>query len=215
MALINCAECGQQISDKATACPHCGAPPDIYSEVLGMPNETVGASVHAGWIHAATHVDGRELLYSEDSRLFDLGGAELEPQGVASLDKKVQLNWTRYDVRTRMHKAARKGLPMEPLPAEGERSFVERTSAFMDKTSSAMTGFAESLEPANPSMVCPHCQSRGTVRTKKVKRKRGISGGKATAALFTGGVSLLATGLSRKENVTEARCRKCGNVWYF
>jgi len=26
MALINCNECGKEISDKATSCPHCGAP---------------------------------------------------------------------------------------------------------------------------------------------------------------------------------------------
>lgn len=26
MALIKCTECGEMISDKATACPHCGAP---------------------------------------------------------------------------------------------------------------------------------------------------------------------------------------------
>ncbi|GAA6121484.1 zinc-ribbon domain-containing protein [Acidovorax sp. FG27] len=26
MALIECAECGKQTSDKAAACPHCGAP---------------------------------------------------------------------------------------------------------------------------------------------------------------------------------------------
>lgn len=26
MSLINCTECGKEISDKATSCPHCGAP---------------------------------------------------------------------------------------------------------------------------------------------------------------------------------------------
>lgn len=26
MALVECAECGKEISDKAAACPHCGAP---------------------------------------------------------------------------------------------------------------------------------------------------------------------------------------------
>ena len=26
MALINCTECGKEISDKAASCPHCGAP---------------------------------------------------------------------------------------------------------------------------------------------------------------------------------------------
>lgn len=26
MALVSCSECGKEISDKATSCPHCGAP---------------------------------------------------------------------------------------------------------------------------------------------------------------------------------------------
>lgn len=26
MAMVNCSECGKEISDKAAACPHCGAP---------------------------------------------------------------------------------------------------------------------------------------------------------------------------------------------
>ncbi|PKN65528.1 MAG: hypothetical protein CVU57_10260 [Deltaproteobacteria bacterium HGW-Deltaproteobacteria-15] len=26
MSLIQCAECGKEISDKAASCPHCGAP---------------------------------------------------------------------------------------------------------------------------------------------------------------------------------------------
>lgn len=65
------------------------------------------------------------------------------------------------------------------------------------------------------SMVCPHCQTRGTVRTKPVTQKKGVSGGKATAAVLTGGVSLLATGLSRKEQNTEAHCSRCGAKWYF
>ena len=35
MALVNCKECGQQISDSASVCPHCGAP--IIKEVF-CPN---------------------------------------------------------------------------------------------------------------------------------------------------------------------------------
>lgn len=67
----------------------------------------------------------------------------------------------------------------------------------------------------NPHMVCPHCQTKGTVDTKPITVKTGISGGKATGALLTGGVSLLATGLSRKEQKTQARCWKCETVWTF
>ena len=65
------------------------------------------------------------------------------------------------------------------------------------------------------NMICPHCQIKGSVKTRRVKRKSGIHGGKATAALLTAGISLLGTGLSRKENVTEAHCSNCGATWYF
>lgn len=64
-------------------------------------------------------------------------------------------------------------------------------------------------------IVCPHCQSRGSVRTKEVRVKSGISGGKATGAVLTGGLSVVATGLSRKENRTQARCSKCRTVWFI
>ena len=73
-------------------------------------------------------------------------------------------------------------------------------------------GFHGSL---NKHMICPHCQNKGAVRTKRVQRKRGISGGKATGALLTGGLSLLATGLSRKQTVTEAWCGTCKSTWEF
>jgi len=64
-------------------------------------------------------------------------------------------------------------------------------------------------------IVCPQCQGRGRVTTATVRLKKGISGGKATGAILTGGLSLLATGLSRKENMTEAQCSNCGSVWHF
>ena len=62
-------------------------------------------------------------------------------------------------------------------------------------------------------LVCPHCQTAGCVRSDVVTRKKGISGGKATGAVLTGGVSMLATGLSRKEPATRMRCSNCGTQW--
>lgn len=69
--------------------------------------------------------------------------------------------------------------------------------------------------PVNAQLVCPHCGKQGMVRAKPVKVKGGISGGKATGALLTGGVSILATGLSRKNRVTEARCGSCQTTWHI
>jgi hypothetical protein len=66
----------------------------------------------------------------------------------------------------------------------------------------------------NPHIVCPHCQTKGKVMTEQVKAKKGISGGKATAAVLTAGLSMLATGLSRKETVTRLACTSCGVSWF-
>jgi hypothetical protein len=81
------------------------------------------------------------------------------------------------------------------------------------------TGFASGVSSAREKhsdrMICPHCQERGHVTTRTVWLKKGISGGKAVGAIVTLGWSLLATGLSRKEEATEARCSNCGSVWHF
>ena len=67
----------------------------------------------------------------------------------------------------------------------------------------------------NYKMVCPHCNESGYIRTKPITQKKGVSGGKATAAILTVGVSMLATGLSRKEKNTQAHCTNCNNTWVF
>lgn len=41
-------------------------------------------------------------------------------------------------------------------------------------------------------IVCPHCHTAGHIKVFNVQRKKGISGGKATGALMTGGVSMAA-----------------------
>jgi hypothetical protein len=67
----------------------------------------------------------------------------------------------------------------------------------------------------NSEMICQHCQTKGKVLTKTVKKKAGISGAKATGAILTGGLSVVATGLSRKDTVTEAHCANCSSTWHF
>jgi hypothetical protein len=67
----------------------------------------------------------------------------------------------------------------------------------------------------NPALICPHCGEKGKVHAKKIKRRTGISGGKAVGAIATGGLSLLATGISRKEPATQAYCGNCRSNWMF
>lgn len=64
-------------------------------------------------------------------------------------------------------------------------------------------------------VICPHCHVKGKVHTKPIAKKKGISGGKATAAILTAGVSLIAVGLSREDDMTEAHCINCDSTWAF
>jgi hypothetical protein len=80
-----------------------------------------------------------------------------------------------------------------------------------------ITMYIDSSRPVRKSnaLICPHCQTQGNVTTSPIKVKTGVSGGKATAAVLTGGLSLFAVGLSRKQAVTSAHCSHCGSTWTF
>lgn len=95
------------------------------------------------------------------------------------------------------------------LPAEVRERHQEALEELNEERRLALAGELNSM------MVCPHCQTRGAVYTKAIAKKAGVSGAKATGALLTGGVSLLAVGLSRTEQQTEAYCRACQCTWHF
>jgi hypothetical protein len=73
----------------------------------------------------------------------------------------------------------------------------------------------EQQQQGQLNMICPHCQTKGTVTTRQVKKKVGVSGGKATAGILTCGLSLFAVGLSRKSQITKATCSNCDSIWYY
>jgi hypothetical protein len=103
---------------------------------------------------------------------------------------------------------------VEELKGEDEQK-MKKIDVMLEHVEEQRAGSASAMVHGfvNPALICPHCQTKGQVRTKLVKHKMGISGGKATAAVLTGGFSVLATGLSRKEEFTEACCGNCGSKW--
>ena len=96
-----------------------------------------------------------------------------------------------------------------------QMSAESKRTASMTKSQRAEYQRSQVHGPINRQLVCPHCQTRGEVHTKAVKMKKGVSGAKATGAILSGGVSLLATGLSRKDELTEAFCSNCSSKWHF
>lgn len=86
-----------------------------------------------------------------------------------------------------------------PPPAPPQQNWLQRQQA--------------AKRSRDAQIVCPHCQTQGHVTSHLTRKKRGISGGKATGAVLTLGVSMLATGLSRKQTYTELKCANCGTKW--
>lgn len=98
---------------------------------------------------------------------------------------------------------------------DAEKAALIAKRAAFEESRTRKAGSAAAYGVLRSQIVCQQCQERGHVRCKTIKNKKGISGGKATGALLTGGVSLLATGLSRKEISTEAHCSNCQSTWQF
>ena len=63
---------------------------------------------------------------------------------------------------------------------------------------------------AMASIICPFCQTKGTVTTKD---KNDTSGVKATGAVLTLGMSVLLTGLHKHSTRIEAHCSQCKTNW--
>lgn len=68
MALISCPECGNEISDKAPACPQCGvpiasAPKEVLIHVVRLKNQmfNIGCSVSSGGTVLASGKQGETL----------------------------------------------------------------------------------------------------------------------------------------------------------
>jgi hypothetical protein len=91
-----------------------------------------------------------------------------------------------------------------------------RTEIVLGKMTEMKPGHPAVAPPrvmVSPHIVCPHCQTKGNVSATPTTEKQGISGGKATGAILTAGLSLFATGLSKKKKVTQLHCNTCGASW--
>lgn len=66
---------------------------------------------------------------------------------------------------------------------------------------------AESLlGPLNPHLICPHCQTKGTVRAKAAENT-------VTSTGKVGGILKTNTSSKAVHQVTQHHCEKCGTTW--
>jgi hypothetical protein len=188
--LINCDECSAEISDRAAACPRCGCP--IEPDRPPTPEERADMDEKF-----AALMQSHALEKNRRNRF----GAIAAFFFILSIGSGI-ISFAIYQFN---------GAGLVPAAL-----FIAAFILFVF--------FAVALERigkphGNPNptnqIICLHCHMRGSVRTKAVSVKKGIDGTKAAAALLTGGLSLGLSGLSRRENLTEAHCDNCGSTWTF
>jgi uncharacterized membrane protein len=173
-------------------------------------------------MQVGVYIDGRDLSYDQVTSQFDVGGTQVTLAQVLEYDAFGQIRWPDDEMRGWVYglsswRESEAAAAAAQARAEAKARSKEARALKMKAVREALSDMQQQSRYGhlNAEMVCPHCQTNGAIHTKLVTQKRGISGGKATAAVLTGGVSLLATGLSRKEQATEAHCGHCGNTWYF
>ncbi len=79
MALVGCSECGRGISDKATACPGCGAPTGSADEPTGSKSASRVRRAGAVWEGAGfcLIVGGMITAMAADGTAGSVGGVAL------------------------------------------------------------------------------------------------------------------------------------------
>ena len=67
MAMINCAECGKEFSDRANACPNCGCPIEYQAE------KSIGGEYHAAdKLAQSVYVEHLTIANEQESERYTL-----------------------------------------------------------------------------------------------------------------------------------------------
>jgi phage regulator Rha-like protein len=89
MALINCYECGKEISDKAQSCPHCGAPvEEIIEDIMPISEETEVVKPNS--------VEKKIILIRDIPVILDSDVAEIYGVETRDINKSVKNNPNKF-----------------------------------------------------------------------------------------------------------------------
>lgn len=173
MSLINCPECGREISDKAISCPGCGFPISDFRLQETEENEVIVANFRSGY-KIIYSIDETEILkdgillfkgktssikfYGSDKNFFDKGFIQLLtpnydiPRELKCLDENEYKNCKRIiEHEKKNRKRAKKKCPQ--CGSSNYHSFVEDVVVDPGKVKST-TSF--NLNPLKPFTIYNH-----------------------------------------------------------
>jgi len=113
------------------------------------------------------------------------------------------------EINARMHEA----WTPKPKPPAPIATYTPKPPAPVATYTPPPAPLPEARPEGRTGIECPYCHTVGEVKVSKDRSKAGVSGAKLTGAVLTAGLSILGTGLSRKEKVNHFECKACGVTW--
>lgn len=213
MALVNCPECGKEVSDKASMCPNCGCPVCAVSKTI-EPFDTIvcyGRKKITGTNNQIIiqgpllkdniiNVEDIRKIYFRESSLLGSGflciGTSYEPNVYGNEKNKVVFNGSQNKQFVELALCLSKALN---IPIE------KKNSAVMDE----IREDADKVKQLKKEGIayCPKCHSTSITFTEK----RLSIGRAAVGGVLAGGAGAVLGGLSSKKG--KNKCMKCGYEW--
>ena len=193
MTLIICDECGKQISDKAASCVACGAPvvmPETVDRKQAKPSPKVDSK-------PAVKKVGKYSRAEQDAVYVNLANSRASLEEIAT-----ELNRNIPYVRGMSLRLLEEGR-IDRLPPLTEADRAKR----VEELGTRQRGQSERVRAGiNPTLVCPHCQTKG-----KVSSTQGTSVATTSGGFFADLIS--GTKRTQTRSVTKFNCKNCGTSW--
>lgn len=185
MALIQCSECGQQISDKAEFCPHCGLPmkPKTtrhFRILIGGISENnfsiwlkvIAAITLVGGVIAAAFGANQQVTYGYSTRnvfnttyFFSTLVTYIESAFILwSVGKIVQMIHETHEMVAGIHLEEREQDESKP-----QRSNSRPGSSSL--SSKKIAPLSSSVDAGPQFAICPNCGKRSSINLVKIKRQ--------------------------------------------
>lgn len=226
MALINCPECGKEISDKAFACPNCGCPVQS-AHVNTNPEKRINPiAITYGYMRRTIECTDNQIILTSllkkktiisisDITELKFCKATFAVLGFLTICTK---NGNGSSVRTENDAMSDSNSVLFNKPlnktfeeiAESLSHQLDIPLSLLDNSYKAEAKYQQNREQElkrNHTVYCPKCKSENvTYVNKKLSIGRAITG-----AFLAGDAGAILGGQSSKKGY--CKCLNCGNTW--
>lgn len=202
MALINCVECGKQISSFAESCPHCGCPARLQNEavntnILKTSNNKCEDNLNVIRINGADYNLEEALAYIESKELIKAVKLLKDAAGLSLADAKSIVDTINQTGQIPKEVSFNRCINSSPKIEVSTVPEVIYCPACKNQVSNQAQSCPHCGQPINTKPRCPTCGSQDIKKITGTER----------------GLSVWAWGAFSNKINKNWKCNKCGHTW--